>query len=127
MLRVDPAGAKGGEFFKGLGMELTFRADSAPWHLTLAFDDEGNPREARRWSSAVAGEKVVSAPEPSRAQVAARKILELSVPSEEVGLKSGQRATFQIRLKRGGEELALEEVDMKVPPSEGRGRSWSVS
>ncbi|MCI0656167.1 MAG: glycoside hydrolase family 57 protein [Acidobacteria bacterium] len=127
VLRIDPAGADGGEIFKGLGLEVTFRAGSEPWHLTLAFDDEGKPREARRWSGAGAGEKVVSAAQPSRAQVAARKILELSVPSGDVGLMPGQRATFQIKLKRNGEELALEEVDMKVPLSEGSGRSWSVS
>ena len=127
VLRIDPSGPAWGEFFKGLGLELTFRADAQPRHLSVAIDEQGNARPARRWTSAAAGEKVVSAGEPSRAQVVARKILELSVPSEEVGLKPGTRATFQVRLKRGGEELALEEVDMKVPPAEGTGRSWSVS
>ena len=126
VLRIDPSGANAADFFKGLGLEVIFCADSRPWHLSLEFDDEGKPREARRWSSAAAGEKVVSAPEPSRAQVAARKILELSVPSAEVGLIPGRRASFQVKLKKDGDEVALEEVDILVPSVAGSGRVWSA-
>jgi len=127
LLRLDPSAGSGPEFFKGLGLELIFRAESEPRHLSLAMDDQGNLQQARWWRGLPAGEEAEAFHELSQARVAARKILELAVPSEEVGLVPGRRATFQIRLRRSGEELALEEVDLRVPPADGSGHSWSVS
>ena len=127
VLRMDPSAGNGKNLFKGLGVDVAFRAESQLVHLSLAMNKEGNLQEARRWRDPAAGEPKAIAPEPSRARVAARKILELSVPSDEVGLTPGRHASFQIRLRRGGEELVMEEVELKVPPPEGSGRSWSVS
>jgi len=124
VLRIDPAEREGRSLFKGLALDVVFRASDEPRHLSVTMDDEGNLREARRWQRS-AQDNVV-APEPSRAQAAARKILELSVPSEESGLVPGGRASFQIKLKKGGDEMALEEVDILVPTLAGSGRVWSA-
>ncbi len=127
VLRLDPAPGKAASLFGAAGVQVTFRTGPESRHLTLALDEAGNLKSAKRWSGAPEADKSIAAFEPSRARAAARKILELAVPSEEAGLVPGGRATFQVRLRRGGEELVLEEVEMTVPDFAARGGQWSVS
>jgi hypothetical protein len=128
LLRIDPPTAKtGNDWFKEVAVELTFRSEADPRHLSLELDEAGNLAGAS-WltgSPAAAGDAGSAA--PSGAQAAARKILEVAVPAGELGLTQGRRATFQVRLRLGGEEVSLEEVDMRVPPAEAGGRFWSAS
>jgi alpha-amylase/alpha-mannosidase (GH57 family) len=125
LLRIDPA-ADGSALFAGLKMEVIFRAEESAAHLSLVLDGEGNLartslRDGNKGSDGSSPERA------SRAQLKARKILELAVPADEARLAPGRPASFQIKLRRGDDELVLEEVELKVPPAEGSGRSWTVS
>jgi hypothetical protein len=124
VLRMDPPYREGPGPFKGVALDLVFRTAEEPRHVSVMLDEEGNLREARRWRRS--SEDNVVTPEPSGARAALRKILELSVPAEETGFTPGQRASFQIKMKKGGDEVALDELDILVPTLEGSGRAWSA-
>ncbi|HEV8375154.1 MAG TPA: glycoside hydrolase family 57 protein [Candidatus Polarisedimenticolia bacterium] len=128
LLRIDPAGENGHDDFKEAGVEIIFRAGAAdPARLSLTLDERGDLEQALCWKETQGkGARPASAGR-SEARAAARKILEIAIPSVEVGLERGQRATFQVKLRRKGkEEVNLEEVEMRVPPFEWGGGAWSV-
>ena len=127
VMRLDPAPGQAVSLFGAAGVQVTFRSGPEPRHLALALDEAGNLKSARRWSGAPEGEKAAASFEPSRARAVARKILELALPSEEAGLIPGGRATFQVRLRRAGEEVVLEEIEMMVPDFATRAGQWTVS
>jgi len=128
LLRIDPDPVfAGNDLFKEAGVDVTFRAGSGPKRFSLTLDGEGNLKTASWLAGTPADGRGASDPARSDARAAARKILELAIPAPEMELPPGRRATFQVRLCLGGEDVVLEEVEMRVPPAEGSGRSWSVS
>jgi len=126
LLRIDPGSQseKGG--FAHFGLDLAFRAEKTNRHLSVDLDGSGDLRETSlRGAAREEGEAGMPA-HASSARAAARKIFELAIPAEEVGLHPGVRASLQVHLRIAGERISLNEIDLRVPSFSSRGRVWSV-
>jgi alpha-amylase/alpha-mannosidase (GH57 family) len=119
VLRLDPAAAPeaapAAAALKDLSLDLSFRLGGRTRLLRLELDERGELRAARLYAETLGDGEAAGTGAPSRARAAARKILELAVPCEEVGLRPGERAGLLVRLRRPEGGVALREIDLKVP------------
>jgi len=98
-LRFDPDRRAGPGSFAGLGVDLVFRCGEQTRRVRLLLDDRGDLKD------------VV----PAGVRAAARKIFELAVAGEIVGLVPGCTAGILIRLRTAKGEAPLREVAFRVP------------
>jgi len=122
-LRLDPDPKAGRPAFAGTTLDLSFRVAERTHRLSVELDDRGDLRRADLLAAAAQEEP---RPRPSKARAAARKILELTVPFEEVGLAPGLHAGLLVRLGTPEEGLELREIDLRVPSFDPKDRSWSA-
>ena len=123
-LRLDPDPKAGRPAFAGTTLDLSFRVAERTRQLSVELDDRGDLRRADLLAAAAQEEE--PRPRPSKARAAARKILELTVPFEEVGLAPGLHAGLLVRLRTPEEGLELREIDLRVPSFDPKDRSWSA-
>lgn len=126
LLRIDagPQGAK--PSFAGAGLHLSFRTGDHTRQLRVQLDESGNLRCATVSGPTAQGAAEGNPGRPSSTAAAARKILELAVPCEEVGLRQGERAALLVTLRTEEGEFPLREIDLRVPSFFSRLRIWSV-
>ncbi|HEU4403033.1 MAG TPA: hypothetical protein VFT43_13115, partial [Candidatus Polarisedimenticolia bacterium] len=117
LLRLDPARHAEAPGFARFGIDLSFRVAGQTRQLLVDLDDRGDLRLARLLTLLPdGGDETAAAAGDSQARAAGRKILELAVPSAEVGLVPGEPAGLLVRLRvRGEEASSLREIYLKVP------------
>ncbi len=111
----DPARPGRRPAFAGTGLDLSFRVGERTHRLLLDLGESGDLKSASLLPAVPENGRPPFEPLPSRARAVARKILELSVPFQEVGLIPGQRAGLLVRLRSPEEGVSLREIDLRVP------------
>jgi len=115
VLRLDPDPQNTLPVWADLGLDLSFHAAGETRQISIDLDERGVARPARLYLAVPQEGTAALPPRPSRARVAARKILEISVPAEEAGLRAGRRAGLRVRLRCREETISLREIDLTTP------------
>jgi alpha-amylase/alpha-mannosidase (GH57 family) len=100
VLRLDPGRKVGPGILAGAHVELLLvRPGSGAREATVTLDDQGDPVAA----------------DPPGLKARARKILELVLPAAETAIAPGASVILFVRLRIGGETLALKEIEVRRP------------
>ncbi len=115
VLRLDPDPQTPLPVWADLGLDLSFHGGGETRQISVDLDERGVARPARLYLAVPQEGTAALSPRPSRANVAAGKILEISVPAEEAGLRAGRRAGLRVRLRSREETVSLREIDLTTP------------
>ena len=112
-LRIDPDARSGPAGFAGLGLDLSFRAGESARHLRLDLDDKGDLKDVvLEVPKGVPHSASLGAP----VRAVARKVFEMAVSCQTLGLEPGMTVGLRIRLCTPSGDAPLKEIVTRVPP-----------